>query len=207
MGLIKWLFSNNLKGKRIQTLRSVRNALIETARKMERNPGDANPRYYSSFRRSVESTPVFFVPGKALAVQRHKNGISAIFGENVVKVFFEQKGKETKIKKENYIVLPSGHLFYKEKITKKGLLTLIHEYAHLKGRVGEHIADAIMMNIALKMEIPRKDILRHFSGRSSILGGLYPLYIKKIMHPEKAKKGKATRIDFRPRKPQRRRVA
>ncbi len=186
MGLLKWLFSIGIKEKRIENLRKTRNVLLETVKEMEKEAKtDIEKRYYKEMVKSIENTPVFFVPGKVLSARKTNQGTSAIMGGNVVKVFFEkQKG----LVRQNYIVLPSKHLFEGSKLSKQGLLTLLHEYGHLQGNAGERIADALMLNIGLRLGLPKESVLRHFSGRHEILGQAYPLYIKKILESRKPKK-------------------
>ncbi len=181
MGILAWLFAKDLKEKRIEALKKARRILLKAAREMEQKANNPKAKkYYAALYDSIKTTPILFIPGDKL----QKKGFFVTLGANVVEIYSTKKAGLVPV---NYIVLPAKHLFERNshKINPRGLLTLMHEYGHLKNKAGESEADALMLNMALHLKIPKIYLLKHFAGRRAILGKLYPLYIKRIIESKR----------------------
>jgi len=138
---------------------------------------------------NVARTPIYFYPRKILRANFYSQGgrieMGVTQGENVSYFKIIQIGGTTKIERKSFINLPSEHVFDGDKMTLNGLLTLCHEYAHFpKPKLGEFakkfglgstqaeelLADMLSAKLAVKMGFPKKEVVKHFSGREIVYG-------------------------------------
>ncbi len=92
-----------------------------------------------------------------------------------------------------YISLPKDFIFRDGRLTLEGMTTLFHEWAHNPLRFGnvqdpqarefmeEQLADALAVNLAMKMKFPPKAIFEHIVGRLPFIGlGPYRRYLRMV---------------------------
>ncbi|GEM_PF-2739514 len=162
---------------------------LKELRKEARNPLVKD--LFDAMAENVARTPIYFYPARALRAsfysQGGRMGMSVTKGENVSVFKIIQIGGMRTIRRESFINLPAEHVFRGEKMTLDGILTLCHEYAHFpkpklaefsakqgmgKGQAEELFADVLSAKLAVKMGFPKKEVLRHFSGREIVYGSI-----------------------------------
>ena len=179
-----------LGSDRVKALDSFRERALVALAELEK--GTKNPlekALYSRMARNVEGTQIFFYPRKTLRekIFRTQGRVyaSVVKGENVNVIKIYQKGKQRFIIRDNYINMPSEHVFEGKKLSVDGIFTLAHEYAHFpKPALGkfakangisfeqaeELMADTLSAKLAVEMGYPKELIMQHFRGRELVYG-------------------------------------
>lgn len=91
------------------------------------------------------------------------------------------------------IRLPKAFLFQRGRLTLQGITTLFHEWAHnplrfpglgnrqVREMVEEQLADALAINLGIKMGFPPRALFRHLVGRMPFIGGMaYRRYLRLV---------------------------
>jgi len=116
-----------LDKKRKKTLDEfVKNTIKVLDNLKKKSKKDFEKGLYLRMKNEITSTPLLIYDRKALNVSVN----SVTFGEHVVQYYFVQKGKSASVFAKKYIRLPAWHIFYDNKISKRGAFTLWHEWAH-----------------------------------------------------------------------------
>lgn len=115
---------------------------------------------------TLENTVIVGIPGDALK----KAGNVATMGEHVKEIKVRKNGYIKTIERgKEVIYVPQRHLFYDDRITPRGALTLTHEIVH--GAISnELLTDLVMVRFAARGGIPKNAVLSHLAGRGVVYG-------------------------------------
>ena len=106
----------------------------------------------------------------------------AIKGESVVEPVLVMQGMAKKILPFRHIDLPESNLVREGKLRFEGVTTLFHEWAHDPLRFSEvknprsrefmeeELADALAINLGIKMKFPWQALHEHLEGRLPFIG-------------------------------------
>ena len=98
-----------------------------------------------------------------------KGDFGRVLGANQKIILFNPQTKRYKIVSKNVINLPQYHLFHENKLTARGKMTILHEFAHtISPR--EFRADIIAVTMGARLGIPKAAIARSIVGRRVALG-------------------------------------
>lgn len=138
---------------------------------------------WETMQRNIASVGIGVLPGRKSLAEGFGYSIQ---GEHVVQSVVGRG-------KVEYISLPKEFIYdaAKGRLTLKGITTLFHEWAHNPLRFSgisnpaarefmeEQLADALAMNLAMKMKFPPRAIYEHLVGRMPFIGaGAYRRYLR-----------------------------
>ncbi len=122
-------------------------------------------RHLRKIRQTVETARIYGFPAQAL----RRAGKVVTLGENVSTYLRDAKTGRVIEAGPNFINLPQMHVFYNNKLTAQGAMTLAHEMAH--GSIkNEEMADLVAVRIASRAGIPKQAAYSHFAGREIVIG-------------------------------------
>jgi hypothetical protein len=203
------------KIKKIRFLEKKVKEAVEEMIKTEKNPA-----IKSAYEKVLQNLilPINFYPKDSLMRTVFKIGkhfiASEVLGEHKQNLKFVRQGNIVKVVPEAELIeIPANLFFHGDKVTWKGLQTLIHELCHdpLRdpyelSKLGlnrtqreELVADLLSARIAVKMGFPKQRILELYKGREGVYGKFpYKKALEKAVTSKKAKeKPKAETIDLR----------
>ena len=163
-------------------------AALNDLERRTKNPVVKN--LYRQMAVSVSKTPIYFYPRHNLREKIYgtmgRLSVAVTKGENINVIKIVQQGPHKFLVRDNYINLPSEHIFVGDRLSIDGIFTLAHEYAHFqKGLIRpfaqayglslrqaeELMADVLAAKLAVTMGFPRHKVLGHFAGREIVYGG------------------------------------
>jgi hypothetical protein len=177
---------------------------VEEMIKRENNP--TLKRAYERVLLNLETVPINFYPKKTLLTAIFRIGkhfiASEILGEHKQTVKVIRKGNRFVVVPEGRIIeIPAEHFFYGNKLTWKGVHTLMHEMCHdplrnvfefsreihlTPSQTEELIADLLSARIAIKMGFPREKVLSLYHGREMVYGKFpFRKMLEKATKPKK----------------------
>ncbi len=179
-----------LSKKRKKAIDEFRKNAVRALEELKRDSKDSLSRQiYSKMIHNVEHTTIKFFPRRSLRETIFGGGgrifASVVKGEHVNQIKIYQKGNQMFVVKSDFINLPAGHVFNKDRLTIDGIFTLSHEYAHFPkpalvgfakanamsyDQAEELFADMLSAKLAVKLGYPKDKILNHFSGRGIVYG-------------------------------------
>lgn len=191
-----------LSKKRIHEFESLRKNALKALHELSKETKSHNSKaIYSRMADNVKQLPFFFYPSPVLrqsaVIKGNKVFYSRVMGENVTSYKIITKGRQQTILKSNYIKIPAEHVFYGDKLTLDGILTICHEYGHFPKRhlhrfaselgitydsAEELLADTLAAKVAVKMGHNRHAVLSHFHGRGVVYGFFpYKEYLRRAI--------------------------
>ncbi len=116
-------------------------------------------------RQAISNAVIKGYPSDALV----KGEFGRVLGTNQKIIAFNPKTKRYKIISPDIISIPQYHLFHKNKLTERGKLTMLHEFAHTI-TPSEFRADMIAVELAAGLGISKAAIVSSIAGRRYALG-------------------------------------
>ncbi|MBU2477212.1 hypothetical protein KKG83_07110, partial [Candidatus Micrarchaeota archaeon] len=203
-----------LSKDKIKKIRFLEEKMKEAVEEMIQT--EKNPAIRSAYEKFLENLkiPINFYPKDNLMRTVFKIGehfiASEVLGEHKQNLKFVRQGNIIKVVPDAEIIeIPAQLFFHGDKVTWKGLQTLIHELCHDPMRdpfefskLGlnrtqreEWVTDLLSARIAVKMGYPRKRILELFRGREGVYGKFpYKKALEKAVTPKKEKEKPKAKI-------------
>lgn len=184
-----------LTGNRVKKIRFLESQMRTAVREMIKT--ETNPTIKTAYEQvltNLEKVPINFYHGNSLlrtVIKIGKHFISSeILGEHKQNLKVVREGNLLKVIPEGHLIeMPADLFFHGDKVSWKGLQTLIHEMCHnpmrnvfefskevhlTPNQTEELIADLLSARIAVKMGFPRNRIHELYHGRQGIYGIGFP---------------------------------